>query len=119
DEILPCLLTRDRMVTYDVGHGRGLQSPRRSDAPEAARRAVQAGRADAHRSRAAVADDPLRRDEAPQGARRGESRGHETAWPREAPLSESCPDPARPPPLGEQIRRALGSTAERAQERPG
>src|ERR1700730_979473 len=107
------------MVTYHLRHGCGLQGPRRSDTQEAARRAVQAGRADAHRSRAAVADDPLRRDEAPQGARRGEPRGHETAWPREAPLSESCPNPARPRPLGEQVRRALGSTAERAQEKAG
>ena len=33
-------------------------------------------------------------------------------WPREAPLPESRPDPARPRPLGEQIRRALGGDAQ-------
>ena len=71
------------------------------------------------RARAAVADDALRRDEAPEGARGGRARGHQAAWPREAPLPEPRPDPARPRPLGEQIRRALGRDAQRAQAQIG
>ena len=38
---------------------------------------------------------------------------------REAPLPEPRPDPAHPRQVGEQIRRALGSDADRAQERTG
>ena len=53
-------------------------------------------------------DDPLRRDEAPQAARGGRPRGHQAARPREAPLPEPGPDPARPRPVGQQVRRALG-----------
>ena len=36
--------------------------------------------------------------------------------PREAPLPESRADPARPRPLGQQVRRAVGRRPERAQE---
>jgi hypothetical protein len=39
------------------------------------------------------------------------------AGPREAPLPEPGPDPARPRPVGEQVRRALGGCAQRPQER--
>src|SRR5436853_5528293 len=103
------------MVTYDLRHGRGVQGPRRPHAPEPARRAVQARRADAQRTRAATADDAVRRDEAPEAARRGGPRRHEAAWAREAPLPEPRPDPARPRQVGEQIRRALGRDAQWAQ----
>ena len=41
----------------------------------------------------------------------------QAARPREAALPEPRPDPARPRPVGEQIRRALGRGAQRAQER--
>ena len=39
-----------------------------------------------------------------------------TARPREAALPEPRPDPARPRPVGEQVRRALGRGAQRAQD---
>ncbi len=73
------------------------------------------GRADAERARAAAADDALRRDEAPEGARGGRPGGDQAARPREAALPEPRPDPARPRPVGEQVRRALGRGAQRAQ----
>ena len=41
----------------------------------------------------------------------------QAARPREAALPEPRPDPARPRPVGEQVRRALGRGAQRAQER--
>ena len=41
----------------------------------------------------------------------------QAARPREAALPEPRPDPARPRPLGEQVRRALGRGAQRAQAR--
>ena len=50
-------------------------------------------------------------------ARGGGPRGHQAARPREAPLPEPRPDPARPRPVGEQVRRALGRRAQRAQDR--
>ena len=77
------------------------------------------GRADAERARGPAADDALRRDEAPARARGGRPGHHEAAWPREAPLPEPGPDPARPRPVGEQVRRALGGDAERAQDTSG
>ena len=40
----------------------------------------------------------------------------QAARPREAPLPEPRPDPARPRPVGEQVRRALGRDAQRAQD---
>jgi hypothetical protein len=43
-----------------------------------------------------------------QGARGGRPGRHPPARPREAPLPEPGPDPARPRPVGEQVRRALG-----------
>ena len=38
---------------------------------------------------------------------------------REAPLPQPGPDPARPRPVGEQVRRALGGDAQRPQEPTG
>src|SRR3954462_7400151 len=46
----------------------------------------------------------------------GQRRGREQArWPREAALPEPRPDQARPRPVGEQVRRAMGGDAQRAQ----
>ena len=100
-------------------HGRGVQSPRRSGASEPPRRALPRGRADVERARGAPPDDAVRRHEAPQAARGGGPGRHQAARAREAPLPESGPHPARPRPLGEQVRRALGRRAQRAQEPTG
>ena len=54
-----------------------------------------------------------------QGARGGGPGDHAAARPREAPLPQPRPDPAHPRPLGEQVRRALGGGAQRAQDRTG
>ena len=42
-----------------------------------------------------------------------------TPGPREAALPQPRPDPARPRPVGEQVRRALGGDAQRAQDLSG
>ena len=47
----------------------------------------------------------------------GGARRHAATRPREAALPEPRPDPARPRPVGEQVRRALGGGAQRAQAR--
>src|SRR5207249_7844012 len=109
----------DQTVTYYPRHGRGVQGPRRSDAPDPPRRAVRAGRADAQRARATPADVALRRDEAPAGPRGGGSRDDEATRSREAPLPEPRADPARPRSLGEQVRRAVGGGAQRTQTQIG
>src|SRR5688500_6997380 len=92
-------LTCYLMVTYSLPRGRGVQGARRLDAKGPARRALQAGRADAEHARATGADDALRRDEAPARARGGGSRDHPTARAREAALPEPGPDPAHPRPV--------------------
>src|SRR5262245_21350703 len=100
------------MVTYKPTRGSGVQGPGRAAAASPARRAVQGGRSDARRARAAPPDDPLRRDEAPARARRRGARGDEEAGAREAALPEPRPDPTRSRPVGEQVRRAVGRDAE-------
>src|SRR5579863_9235844 len=100
-------------------HGRGVQGPRRPDAPEAAGPAVQERRPDAERARGAPADDAFRGDEAPADPREGRPRRDEATRAREAALPESRPDPARPRPMGEQIRRAVGRGPERPQTHAG
>src|ERR1700688_4979513 len=107
------------MVTYYARHGCGVQSPRRPDATKSARRIVQAGWANAERARGAAADDALRCDEAPEVARGGRSRRQQAARAREIALSEPGSDPARPRPLGEQVRRTMGSRTERPQAQTG
>ena len=93
----------------------GVQGARGPNAAEPARRAVQGGRPDVERARAAAADDALRRHEAPAAARGGRPRDDKEARSREAALPEPRPDPARPRPMGEQVRRALGRRPQRAQ----
>src|SRR5712691_13514195 len=107
------------MVTYPGGRGRSVQGPRRPDPTEPPRRAVPGGRPDVERARGPLLDDALRRHEAPPAARGGRTGGHPPARSREAPLPEPRPDPARPRPVGEQVRRALGLRADRAQTRTG
>ena len=108
-------LTCDYMVTYCREHGRGVQGAGGPDAEELARRALPRGRAVAQRIGGAAAHDALRRHEAPEDPRGGGPRDHQEARSREAPLPEPRPDPARPRPVGEQIRRALGRRPDRAQ----
>src|SRR5688500_1472843 len=104
------------MVTYDPEpDGRGVQSSRRPDASAPARPAVPPGWAAAARPRAGAGDDAVRRHEASAAARGGKPRDDQAARTREAPLPEPRPDPARPRQVGEQVRRALGRDAERAQ----
>ena len=108
-------LTCDHLVTYYQAMDevfKALADPTRR---EPARRAPRARRADAELARVPAADDPLRGDEAPAGPGGGESRDHAAPWPREAALPQPRPDQAHPRPLGEQIRRALGRRAQRAQ----
>src|SRR5215203_2668852 len=107
------------MVTYPQACGRGLQGAGGPHPSRAARPALRAGRADAERPGAAVADVPLRRDEAPEGARGGWPGDDPEARSREAALSQPRPDPAHPRPLGEQVHGALGLGAQRAEERDG
>src|SRR5206468_3686761 len=111
--------TGDQKVTYYPEHGHGVQGPRRPDPAEPPRRALPGRRPDAQRARGPLLDDALRRDEAPEAARGGGTGGHPPARPREAPLPEPRPDPTRPRPVGEQIRRALGLRADRAQAPTG
>ena len=66
------------------------------------------GRADAERARGAL---PMTRFGVMKHLKVLEEAGlvvTQAARPREAPLPEPRPDPARPRPLGEQVRRALG-----------
>src|SRR6267378_8280397 len=107
------------MVTYSLGHGCGVQGPGRPNPAKPPRRAVPRRRTDAPRVAGTPADDAFRRHEAPEAARRGGPRGDQAAGPRKAALPEPHPDPARPRPVGEQVRRAMGRWAERPQERIG
>src|SRR5882762_5049119 len=107
------------MVTYYLTHGCCVQSPRGPDAPKPARRIVQGRWADAERARGAAADDALRGDEAPEASGGGRSRRHQAARAGETALSESGSDPARPRPLGEQIRRTLVRWTERPETHIG
>ena len=112
-------LTCDDFVTYCGRHGPGVQGTCRSHPAEPARRALPRGWADAERARRALLDVALRRDAAPAIARGGRPDRHPATRPREAPLPEPGPDPARPRPVGEQVRRALGECAQRPQEQTG
>src|SRR5438093_9318608 len=105
------------MVTY-YHRGRGVQGPGRSEPPQAARRALQARRADARGTRAAPADDALRGNEAFARARGGQARRNAAARARKAALPEPRPDPAGPRPVGEQVRRAVGGDPERPEAQP-
>src|SRR4029079_8444543 len=73
----------------------------------------------ADRARIGAGDDALRGDEAPAGARRRRCRRDAEAWPGEAPLPQSGPDPPDPRPVDRQVHGAPGLGARRPQERAG
>src|SRR5256885_1151963 len=100
---IPPALTCDQSVTYTWARGRSLPGSRRPHPSPPARRAVQTGRTDAQRARAAAPHDPLRGHEAPAGAPGGGAGHHPAARALEAALPEPRPDPGPAPPLGEPV----------------
>ncbi len=97
-------------------NGRGsFQGACGRDSAQTPGRPVREGRPDACRTRRTDADDPFRGDEASPGAGESGACGRQEEGPRKAPFPQPGPDQADLRPVGQQVHRALGGNAHRAQ----